>query len=55
MRKMLKWSLCILFIICFVNTCVYHRITHMSDDELEWIANRHEGERMYFKSLKFRI
>lgn len=50
MRKMLKWSLCILFIICFVNTCVYHRITHMSDDELEWIANRHEGERMYFKS-----
>ncbi len=22
----------------------------MSDDELEWIANRHEGERMYFKS-----
>lgn len=50
MKKILKWSLCILFIVCFVNTCVYHRITHMSDDELEWVANRHEGERMYFKS-----
>ena len=50
MKKMLKWSLCILFIICFVNTCVYHRITHMSDDELEWIANRYEGEMMLFKS-----
>ncbi len=50
MKKMLKWSLCILFIVWFVNTCVYHSITHMSNDELEWIANRHEGERMYFKS-----
>ena len=50
MKKMLKWSFCILSIVCFVNTCVYHRITHMSDDELEWIANRYEGERMLFKS-----
>ena len=50
MKRLFIWVLCILFIVCFVNTCVYHRITHMSDDELEWIANRHKDERMYFKS-----
>lgn len=22
----------------------------MNNDELEWITNRHEGEKMYFKS-----
>lgn len=50
MKHLLKWLLCILFIIWLINTCVYHRITHMSDDELEWITNRYKGERMYFKS-----
>ena len=50
MKHLLKWFLYILLFLCLVNTCVYHRITHMSDDELGWITNRHEGERMYFKS-----
>lgn len=31
-------------------SCVYHQITHMDDEELEWVTNRHEGEIMYFKS-----
>lgn len=50
MKKLLKCSLYLLFVLCFVNTCIYHSITHMNNDELEWITNRHEGEKMYFKS-----
>lgn len=50
MRHLFKWGLGILFVLVFFHSCVYERITHMSDDELEWVTNRHEGETMYFKS-----
>ena len=32
--------------------CLYHKITHMSDEELEWATNCHEGELLYFQSSK---
>lgn len=50
MKLLLKWILSILFIIGFLYSCVYHKITHMNDEELEWITNREIGEIMYFKS-----
>lgn len=37
-------------IFTFLYTCKYDEMTHMSDYELEWVTNRHEGEIMYLKS-----
>lgn len=50
MKRLLKLSCYTLLLLCFLNTCVYHRMTHMFGDELEWVSNREEGEVMYFKS-----
>ena len=50
MGKLLKKLFYALLICSFLYTCVYHRITHLSSDELEWVTNRKVGEIMYFKS-----
>ena len=50
MKHLLGRIIFILSIIGFLYSCVYHRITHMTDEELEWATNRHEGEFMYFRS-----
>lgn len=52
MKKLLKGVSSILLILFFFHSCVYHKITHMSEEELEWITNRHEGEVMYFKTAE---
>lgn len=52
MKKLLKAMSSVLFILFFFHSCVYHKITHMSKEELEWITNRHEGEVMYFKNAE---
>ena len=50
MKRLIKWVFLILLILFFSHSCVYHYITHMNDEELEWLTNRHEGESMYFQS-----
>ena len=50
MKRLLYWVSLILFLLFFFHSCVYHYITHMDDDELAWLTNRHEGEYMYFQS-----
>ena len=50
MKKLLKGVSLILLLLFFFHSCVYHYITHMNDEELAWVTNRHEGEIMYFKS-----
>ena len=50
MKRLLKLYGVILIIGILHYSCVYHQITHMDDEELEWVTNRHEGEIMYFKS-----
>lgn len=37
-------------ILFFLYACVYHRITHMDEEDLKWVTNRYVGETMYFKS-----
>ena len=50
MKRFLKWSFYFLLVCLFLHTCVYHRMTHMNKEEVEWATNRHKGEMMYFKS-----
>lgn len=50
MKRLLKWVFSILLLLFFVHSCVFHYMTHMNDEELAWVTNRHEGEIMYFKS-----
>ena len=50
MGKLLKKLFYALLICYFLYSCVYHRVTHLSSDELEWVTNRKVGEIMYFKS-----
>ena len=50
MGKLLKKLFYALLICSFLYTCVYHQVTHLSSDELEWVTNRKVGEIMYFKS-----
>ncbi len=50
MKKLLKGVSLILLLLFFFHSCVYHYITHMNDEELAWVTNRHEGEFMYFQS-----
>lgn len=45
-----KWIFLMLFIVWFYHSCVFHKITHMNGEELEWITNRQKGEILYFKS-----
>ena len=52
MRRYCKFLLWGLFIIPLFRMCLYHKITHMSDEELEWATNCHEGELLYFQSSK---
>lgn len=50
MGKLLKKLFYALLICGFLYSCVYHKMTHMSSDELAWVTNRKVGEIMYFKS-----
>lgn len=50
MNRLIKYILGGIFISFFLHSCVYHYMTHMNEEELEWITNRQEGELMYFKS-----
>ena len=50
MKRLLTWAVSILFLLSFLHSCVYHHITHMNEEELEWLTNRHEGEMMFFIS-----
>ena len=50
MKRLLKKLIWIPIVFFLLYSCVYHRKTHMTKDELEWVTNRHEGEIMYFKS-----
>ena len=52
MKRLLIWTVSILFLLTFLHSCVYHHITHMNEEELEWLTNRHEGEMMSFTSLE---
>lgn len=52
MKRLLKGGVVFFFIGLFLYSCVYNRITHMSNDELKWVTNRKKGEIMYFKSQK---
>lgn len=50
MSRFLKFLLYVwLLFVCY--SCVkYNRMTHLNDEELEWITNRSVGEKMYFQS-----
>ena len=50
MKRLLNGVSLILLLLFFFHSCVYHYITHMNDEELAWLTNRHEGEFMYFQS-----
>lgn len=45
--NILFWTALILF---FIYRHIYHKITHMNSDDLEWVTNRHVGEFMVFES-----
>lgn len=49
-RLLIKRMIVVLSIFTLLYTCKYDEMTHMSDYELEWVTNRHEGEIMYLKS-----
>ena len=49
-RLLIKRMIVVLSIFTLLYTCRYDEMTHMSDYELEWVTNRHEGEIMYLKS-----
>ena len=55
MGKLLKKLFYALLICGFLYSCVYHKMTHMSSDELAWVANRKAGEIMYFKSQSGKV
>ena len=50
MKRLLNGVSLILLLLFFFHSCVYHYITHMNDEELAWLTNRHEGEFRYFQS-----
>ena len=50
MKRLIKWVSPILLLIFFFHSCIYHSITHMNEEELEWVTNRHEGEIFILKS-----
>ena len=49
-RLLIKRMIVVVSIFTLLYTCKYDEMTHMSDYELEWVTNRHEGEIMYLKS-----
>lgn len=49
-RLLIKRMIVVVSIFTLLYTCKYDEMTHMSDYEVEWVANRHEGEIMYLKS-----
>lgn len=50
MKYLFKRLFSILLLGFLLYSCIYHRMTHMSCEELKWVTNRYEGEVMYFKS-----
>ena len=49
-RLLIKRMIVVVSIFTLLYTCKYDEMTHMSDYEVEWVTNRHEGEIMYLKS-----
>ena len=39
-----------IIVLLFLNTCIYHKITHLDSTELEWVNNRYVGEKKSFTS-----
>ena len=52
MIRLLKWVLSLCFVCWFLNTCVYHHMTHMNKEEVNWAANRKHGEHGILSLLK---
>lgn len=52
MNRVFKYIILGVFILFLLHSCVYHYMTHMNEEELEWITNRQEGELMYFMSAE---
>ena len=49
--KNLSAKYLVIIITCLLfHSCMYDFITHLTDEELEWITNRHVGEKMSFQS-----
>lgn len=49
--KYILLILLLVFLICaFYRWFIYIYVTHMSDEEVEWVTNRKEGEKMHFSS-----
>ena len=48
-RLLIKRMIVVVSIFTFLYTCKYDEMTHMSDYEVEWVTNRHEGGNNVFK------
>lgn len=52
MRRFLKIAFCISVVLLFCKKCIYRKITHMTEDDLEWVTNRYIGEVARFTTVK---
>ncbi len=51
MKRKFIYLLYILIVVGTLQSCIkYERLTHLSENDLEWVTNRHIGEVMYFQS-----
>lgn len=50
MSRFLKILLCMCLVVVCHSCPRYRIITHLSDEELEWLTNRYVGETMFFQS-----
>lgn len=50
MKHVIRFILCSVLLCSCIPSGKYKYMTHLSDEELEWITNRYVGEVMYFQS-----
>ncbi|MCM1206547.1 MAG: hypothetical protein NC431_07785 [Firmicutes bacterium] len=50
MRPFWKYLKYVPIVVAFYMSCVFHKITHMTEDDLQWATNRKVGEAMIFES-----
>lgn len=50
MKKYIKFIIFVPFVMICLDTCIYHRVTHLNEDELAWITNLHIGDTMSFQT-----
>lgn len=50
MKRYGKWLFRLLILVWIMRSCFYHRMTHLNNEELEWITNHSVGEMMYFQA-----